>query len=162
MNQQEPHDERLETALRGLPLRKPSRVLDHRVEQTMVRRRSHWRGYAAAACFGGICFAAGLLLGRQDNVNNESTPGRLGEVKEQTPTNSDEAGPRLVSGPTQIDAQWPIAQSQFSYNIDAGPPIRATVQDTIERTRWVDPENNRDIELIRPVREVTLTRQNPY
>jgi hypothetical protein len=68
----------------------------------------------------------------------------------------------LAANSTRIDTQWPVAQAQLVYNIDAGPPVRATIRDAIEQTRWVDPETNQDIELTRPVREISFTRDTPY
>lgn len=155
-------DVQLESALRSLPLRQPSDLLDHRITRAITRRVFPWRGLTAAACFGGLCFWFGLTLGQAAEPDAGLTPADMDPVEQQSPPTNTTPGPRLVSGPTRIDAQWPIAQAQLSYDIDTGPPIRATIQDAIERTHWVDPENNRDIELIRPVREVTLTRQNPY
>ncbi len=156
MNPQQPGDEQLERALQSLPLQQPSEMLDRRVTQAMSSRRSPWRGLAAAACFGGLCFWAGMNVGGQETSTPDRSVGEpVGNLVELTPSDSQ---PR----PTRIDAQWPVGHSQFIYTIDHGPPVRATIHDMIERTRWIDPENNRDIEVTRPVREVLLTRQQPY
>jgi hypothetical protein len=160
MNERTQSDERIESALRSLPLRTPSQVLDLRVELAMSRRAFPWRSLAAAACFGAACFWFGHVLGQGDAQALEPA-GR--EAVSQPPAPAPEPAPglRLASAATRIQAQWPIAQAQLTYNVDAGPPVRATVQDAIERSRWVDPETNRDIELTRPVRQVVFSRQDP-
>lgn len=155
-------DEQLENALNGLPLREPSDMLDHRVQTALSRRAFPWRRLLTAACFGGACFWFGFAAGNHD----ASAP--VGPAQPETEATRQarppSAPPDTVYGSqyTRIDAQWPVAQAQLIYDIDDGPPVRATIQDTIERTRWVDPENNRDIELTIPVREVRYSRDTPY
>jgi hypothetical protein len=85
-----------------------------------------------------------------------------GEAVSPQPAPAATSGALLASGATRFDAQWPVAQAQLLYDIDTGPPVRATIRDSVEQTRWVDTENNRDIELTRPVREVQFTRDIPY
>lgn len=162
MNEPRPTDEQMEAMLRGLPLRRPSEVLDHRVASVLCGRTFPWRRLAAAACFGGVCFIFGLAVGRQDVPLPTQTPAAGGAVNPQPSAPVTRSGTSLASGTTRIDAQWPVAQAELLYDIDTGPPLRATIQDSIEQTRWVDPENNRDIELTRPVREVSFTRDTPY
>lgn len=162
MNPSQHNDEQLESALRSLPLRKPSEMLDHRVGRAMTRRTQPWRGYAAAACFGGLCFWFGLTMGQGTQPIPAITPADPDSVNQESAPTGSEGGYRLALGTQRIDTQWPIAESRHVYDIDDGPPISATIHHLIERTHWVDADNNLDIELTRPVREVKLARQDPY
>lgn len=165
MNDTQHTDEQIEAMLQGLPLQEPSRMLDERVERALLRRRFGLPKLAMAACFGGVCFALGLLAGQQDAPQASDPPAAHEAATSPPRERSEPAAPtglRLASNTTRIDEQIPVAQAQLLYDLGDGPPIRATVQDTIERTRWVDKENNRDIELMRPVREVSFTRDIPY
>lgn len=164
MNETKRIDEQLESMLRGLPLRRPSEVLDHRVARALCGRSFPWRRLAAAACFGGLCFVMGVFAG-QLNRTLHPGPSTVRETVAQPPkqaTPTPPTGRRLASGSTRIDQQWPVARSQILYDTYDGPPVRAIIQDTIKRTRWVDPENNLNIELTRPVRQVSFTRDTPY
>lgn len=160
MSKHQPDDDQLEAMIRTLPPRQPSGLLDQRIHNTLTRRAFPWRRLVTAACFGGVCFWFGFAAGQQEIVPPAS-PNHDSAVKQKnSPTNTPQhnaQGPRF----TRIDAQWPIAQAHVLYDIDDGPPVRATIQDTIESTRWFDPENNRDIELTRPVREVSFQRDTP-
>ncbi|MEZ6193589.1 MAG: hypothetical protein R3C45_20160 [Phycisphaerales bacterium] len=161
MNEPQHTDEQLETMLRGLSLRRPSDVLDHRVERALSARTFPWRGLAVAACFGGLCFLTGLIVGNGGTPAASDQPA-AGEAASPQPAPAAASGALLASGTTRFDAQWPVAQAQMLYDIDTGPPVRATIRDSVEQTRWVDTENNRDIELTRPVREVSFKRDIPY
>ena len=160
MNEPRHTDEQIETMLRGLPLRRPSEVLDHRVARALSGRSLPWRSVAAAACFGGVCFLVGLVMGNGGAPSADQPAAREAVTPQPAPATT--PGALLASGTTRIDAQWPVGQAELLYDIDTGPPVRATIQDTIKQTRWVDTENNRDIELTRPVREVQFTRDIPY
>ncbi|MBI1375672.1 MAG: hypothetical protein GC159_23420 [Phycisphaera sp.] len=155
LNHEEHND--IETLLLSQPLREPSRSLDKRVQSTLNRADDggsgplilRWRSPLVWAI--GSALAASLALAVIVHTPAIDSPETRGThpVAINSPGDSTTTDP--ATQPIQIAQTWTKYQPAGDVIVlDDTGPVMPVMEQTIEHRRWIDPNDNVQIEMTVP------------
>jgi len=151
----------IENMLADLPTRKPSAMLDHRVDSTLrtsPRPVLPWLAIAAAVLIAG---AVTLVI-----VFNPATPtpdtGPPVAHDPDTPP-ADTAPMLTVSNPTEaLKLTWTRDVVEETRYTPAGEPYRAVVREAVDHRAWADHESGETGSLCVPREELIVVKQTTF